>query len=410
MTAGGKEKVLVLGAGLQGVCAALALRQRGHDVCLIDQATGCLERTSLRNEGKIHLGHVYAHDPGFKTADLMLRSALSFAPLLDQWLPAPINWPGLRSNPFFYIVARDSLVPEDRLFEHYAKVEDRCRELQSDDTRLHYLGQHLSRLWEPRRLPPQLKPASIHSAVWTPEASLGLPALRQIIAGALESESHIKLMYGHRVDEVARRPHGFTVTGVTSTGERWSRDAGIVVNALWDGRLAIDAQLGLRPRRPWVYRLKHRVIGRTPPSLAGLPSMTFVLGAFGDVVTHPADDYLYLSWYPSCMTGWSQALLPPAAWSDASTGALDASAQKPIIQNTLAAFEALIPGLCDTRDPFADGGVIFSWGDSDIDDTESELHQRHQIGIIEADGYYSINTGKLTSAPLFAQQLAALVP
>lgn len=32
----------------------------------------------------------------------------------------------------------------------------------------------------------------------------------------------------------------------------------------WDGRLAIDEQLGLQPRRPWVYRFKHRGLGRRP--------------------------------------------------------------------------------------------------------------------------------------------------
>ena len=53
--------------------------------------------------------------------------------------------------------------------------------------------------------------------------------------------------------------------------------------------------------------------------------------------------------------------------------------------------------------------MIFAWGDSDIDDAESVLHQRHEIGVVSADGYHSINTGKLTSAPYFAEQLGKLL-
>jgi len=401
------EHIAVLGAGLQGGCVALALAGAGHQVWLIDQAAGCMERASLRNEGKIHLGHVYANDPGSGTAELMLHAALSFAPLLEQWLPGIGGcWRELRSNPFLYVVSRDSLVPQAQLFEHYEKIQRRCRELQANDTRLHYLGERLDRLWEPCPLPRQLDPAAFVAAAATPEVSLNLPALARSLAGALEASPAIRLMYGHRVDEVTRRAHGFTVTGSGPDGARWSRDAGVVVNALWDRRLAIDIAMGLPPERPWIFRLKHRVTGCRPATLAGLPSMTFVLGPFGDVVTYPADDFLYLSWYPACMTDRSDAPAPPAAWDAAATGSLARDAQSPIIAKTLGAFEAVVPGLSAIQEPVADGGVIFAWGESDIDDVSSELHQRHRIGIAEADGYYSINTGKLTSAPLFARQLA----
>ena len=53
--------------------------------------------------------------------------------------------------------------------------------------------------------------------------------------------------------------------------------------------------------------------------------------------------------------------------------------------------------------------MIFAWGKTDIDDGKSELHQRHQIGILDADGYFSINTGKLTCAPYFAREVGDLL-
>jgi glycine/D-amino acid oxidase-like deaminating enzyme len=74
------ERVVVLGAGSQGVLSALMLRNRGHAVTLIDKAPAPLLRAGLRNEGKIHLGFIYVNDPSFDTPRLMLRSALAFAP------------------------------------------------------------------------------------------------------------------------------------------------------------------------------------------------------------------------------------------------------------------------------------------------------------------------------------------
>ena len=72
-------RIAVLGAGLQGACVALAASALGHDVILFDQAERSLDRASLRNEGKIHLGHVYANDSSFQTAELMLRAAVTAA-------------------------------------------------------------------------------------------------------------------------------------------------------------------------------------------------------------------------------------------------------------------------------------------------------------------------------------------
>ena len=52
------------------------------------------------------------------------------------------------------------------------------------------------------------------------------------------------------------------------------------------------------------------------------------------------------------------------------------------------------------------GGVIFADGATDLSDDETDLHQRHTIGVTSAAGYHSVNTGKLTTAPLFARRVA----
>jgi glycine/D-amino acid oxidase-like deaminating enzyme len=76
----------VLGGGLQGCCAALALAERATTVTLFDKNDALLRRAAVANEGKIHLGYMYAGDPTLATAKTMMTGALSFAPLLERHL------------------------------------------------------------------------------------------------------------------------------------------------------------------------------------------------------------------------------------------------------------------------------------------------------------------------------------
>jgi hypothetical protein len=52
------------------------------------------------------------------------------------------------------------------------------------------------------------------------------------------------------------------------------------------------------------------------------------------------------------------------------------------------------------------GAVVFAHGRGDIDEPGSELHERHRIGPRSYGRYHSVDTGKLTTAPLFARRLA----
>jgi hypothetical protein len=55
------------------------------------------------------------------------------------------------------------------------------------------------------------------------------------------------------------------------------------------------------------------------------------------------------------------------------------------------------------------GGVIVAWGHTDIVDAESELHQRHAIGVTSTGRYHSVDPGKLTMAPWFAMVVAGRI-
>jgi len=52
------------------------------------------------------------------------------------------------------------------------------------------------------------------------------------------------------------------------------------------------------------------------------------------------------------------------------------------------------------------GGVIVAWGKTDIYDRASELHRRHEIGITSEGRFHSVDPGKLTMVPYFAELCA----
>ena len=80
-------------------------------------------------------------------------------------------------------------------------------------------------------------------AVLTPEVSIDLTRFQRLVSGAIAASDTIASLYRHRVESVERTAEGFRVTGSTPEGDPWQRCADVVVNCLWDGRLAIDGQM-----------------------------------------------------------------------------------------------------------------------------------------------------------------------
>jgi len=399
-------EVLVLGAGIQGSCAALALARAGRRVQIVDAADDAMRRASLRNEGKIHLGLVYANDPTACTSSLMLGAALRFSELLDRWCGHPLPWPAMRSRPFAYVVRRDSMCAPEALFDRYDKLQSEFERFDGAE----YVGTKPDRLWRPASdgLPRDLlDPALVAAIAETAEVAVDTAQLAREVCAALHAHPSIETRFQHTVRGATRTAGGFLVDGVRSDGSGWRTAAPVVVNCLWEHRIALDAQLGIVADHPWVLRLKYRVLGTLPAALRALPSMTFVLGPFGDVVVHPGRP-TYLSWYPSCLAGWDTESAP-AEWAVPCSGPDPRPAAAARARDAVAGLAEMVPALAGFDIETVDAGIIAAWGATDIDDPTSALHERHEIGVHAHDGWFSIDTGKLTTAPLFAQQLVELV-
>jgi glycine/D-amino acid oxidase-like deaminating enzyme len=397
-------RVAVLGGGMQGCCAALALAARGASVTLFDRSDRLFSRAAVANEGKIHLGYMYANDPTFATARTMIRGALSFAPFLARHLgidPAALQL----SDPAAYVVHRDSQRTPAEVAAYLEDVHRMIGEAAAGDPGC-YFGRDLAgplRRWSDGERNVVFDGGTAVAAFDSPEVAINPLDLAARFRERIAAEERITLRLG---EEVLAVEDCAAPAVVLRDGEGVRREGfDHVVNALWEGRLAIDATLGFAPSRPWLHRLKYGVSFRRPEPSPPLRSATFVSGPFGEVVNY-RDGLVYLTWYPVCLTELSRETTPPF-WA---THPCEPERSR-LIAGTVAAMAAFIPALRDLDatalpEATARGGAIVAWGSTDIYDAGSELHRRFEIGITTHGRYHSVDPGKLTMAPWFGEGVA----
>jgi len=398
-------RVAVIGAGIQGVCTAIELSMRGAEVDLLEVEAQPLTRASLRNEGKIHLGFVYANDPTLATARLMVAGAFCFAPLMERWLGAALQ-PTLLASPFLYLVRKDSQLGADELERRYRGIAALI-DAQTGSSGADYFG--CSRPMRAERLSARAQcgiadDAEIAATFRTAELAVDPEALARLLSQRIMGEPRIRLRPHARVLSMHTQADQAMVRCAVD-GEIRTLACDHAVNASWEGRLAIDSASGIDLPDEWCFRAKYFLRLRGARGAAAVPSATIVLGPFGDVVRYANGD-LFLSWYPAGRTAWSDEAAPPY-WP--STLAEPQAAT--LRQGIRDGLQGIVPALRDLEpDAVAGGevhgGVIYARGRTDISDPASGLHQRWNIGPRSHGRCHTVDTGKYSVAPLFARQIA----
>jgi hypothetical protein len=398
--------IAILGAGILGTCTALELADRGHHLTVFERNAEPLSEASLYNEGKLHLGFVYAADRSFRTAERMIRGAGRFMDVLGRWIPqAALR--GLPSRPFDYVVHRDTMVTVPDVEVHFSRVRQTIARVLPRRPVVRPLDASRP-VW--RRLPgdelaARYEPALVLAAYETCEIAVDSWAIATHLRAALRAHPRIELVTHATVITARDRPDGTFDVVFEAQGRRRAGPFAAVVNALWANRPAIDRRYGLASSARWIIRHKLGVnlhCGRAPEDL---PSFTVMLGPFGDVVAYRSGR-VYLSWYPACMIGTTRgveetdwnAVLRRVDLGTVERGTMDALAR---IAPAVGHLEASA-----SRDTVVNGGSIFALGQTDIDDPKSRLHERLDTGVDGRGAYLSVDTAKFTLAPAVAVQTA----
>lgn len=404
-----KKKALVLGGGLQGVLAAFKLDKIGFEVTIVEKSEKLLNRASRVNEGKIHLGIIYANDKSFDSAKYMMKSAMCFDTMIEEIVGERAPWQKWLSAPFYYIKMKSSLLSVKELDDFYDKINEHFDEVYKGSST--YLG--TSPKWLIKKLDyiPNYLNSDFVDAVWeTNELSVEVNKMNAWILEKLNKCDSIKKEFHCEVHDIAKNKDGFKVVA-NQNGTEIELESSLVVNCTWEDRLNLDSKLKYNPNHNWTFRLKHALNGILPKKIKNIPSLTFVLGSYGDVVNFKSTSKSYVSWYPEGMTDTTEQIKVPKEWENVCNGIVDDPKKaKKRITDMLQGFNEIIPGLVDCTSVDLCAGVIYSRGTPYIDDINSEVHQRFKVGIIHnEDGYLSIDTGKLTSAPLHASELGKIL-
>ncbi|MEO0914175.1 MAG: FAD-dependent oxidoreductase, partial [Pseudomonadota bacterium] len=299
--------VAVIGAGLQGATVALELARRGADVTVFEAAPEAVSRASRWNEGKLHLGYIFAKDAINRTARLLIDGATRFAPVLERHIPAS-SIEGNLSAGFHYLVMPDSLLDHAALGHHYAAVTSLANEALGDPAR-RYPGGRQTLAVRPLTASENARYGNGATGYLTDEIAVDAVAIAEALCGAMDACPRVDLVTNARVQAVERAADALFLDVNGSREGPFDH----VVNASWEGRLALDATLGIHPSRGHVWRLKRAVQIRRPDAMTRLPTVTMVIGPYGDIVPYP-DGRTYLSWYPVGCISRSSERAVPGAW------------------------------------------------------------------------------------------------
>jgi len=395
----------VIGGGLTGCLVALDLAERGHSVVIFEKETGLMQRASLANEGKIHLGYVYSADASFRTAKTLIDDALLFRPLLEKWMAAA-EFDAYLTDPFHYIVPENTSISHDRILDHFQRVEAyRCD--QENRSSLTYLGltqKDDTCAATERSAEHGVRIGSHERAVWP----IGIA---RTISARVNSHPFIEVRAQTTVCSIEPAIEKWRIV-LAGQHQRQEGPFDTVVNASWADRRNIDRKSGFASHETWFTRFKFGVLlGNAAERFGGHPPLngTGTSGPYGDSVYYPQDDSLYCSWYPVGMCYTSRNDAPDFRLE------IENDAEQ-LMRDTWAGYAGIDPDyrpLAALNSPLRSrliGDFIVAKGHTDIVDASSQLHERYTHGPRElAPGYWSIDTGKYSSAPRCAAQCVAAI-
>ncbi|MEJ0059840.1 MAG: FAD-dependent oxidoreductase [Terricaulis sp.] len=378
-----------------GGAVALMLARKGVSVTLFDQADAPFSGASRWNEGKIHLGYLYAGDPSLETARSVLPGGLAFKALTEELIGCSLDAATTQDDDT-YLIHRDSVASLGATAGYFSAVSALAREHADASRYLVDLSDRNARTLSPAELERDYDTAKIQGGFRVPERSVSTQWLADRFVDALGAQPRIALAMATRVTAVREDGARFHVE--TANGPDGPFD--FVVNALWEGRLAIDASVDIAPPPTWSHRFRLSLFARTAQALT-LPSTVLATGPFGDIKNYNGRDF-YLSWYPSGLIAEGAEIAPPPA------PALSPADRARVIRDVLAelgAYVRAVPQIGAGADIRLEGGWVYAAGKGSLADPRSTLHRRDQAGIQRRGGYFTVDTGKYSIAPWLAQKI-----
>ena len=401
--------IAILGGGMLGLCTALELARRGRRSTVFEAASTALCGASRWSEGKIHLGFVYAGDPTLHTARRLIPGGLAFAGLVHRLVGRSLD-AFITTEDELFLVHRDSVVGADA-FEAYGKrtaalVREATAQAHAPGYLCDVRNASIRRL-SAAELAGVTEAEEVVAGFAAPERSISTVAIADLVHRAAADEPLIDIRTDVRIGAVERRDGRLVVRADVASADADAADAvfDVVVNALWEGRPAVDASLGIQPIAAWSHRFRAAIFAHA--SDVSFRSAVLCTGPFGDVKCY-ADGRVYLSWYPAGLVAEGHSIEPPRA-----SAVLDTARGHAVLENTLRSLTRYFPAIRQLQASGAvlevHGGWVYALGQGSLADPASTLHRRDRFNMTIDRGYISVDTAKYSLAPWLARQVAETI-
>lgn len=342
-----------------------------------------------------------------RTLERVLPGGLLFEPLLRDLIGHTLR-DATTPVDDVYLCHRDSVVPPDAMHRYLREAARRVS--QHPDARRYLVDVSACAIERLSRV--ELEAISgapeVVAGFRVPERSVSTTWVADRFVEALDAERRIEQRMGARV--TAARPE--------SAGDafgRWFVQADnrldgpfdAIVNALWEGRMAIDAAAGIAASGLWSNRYRLSLFARTA-RYVDAPSAVIATGPFGDIKNYDGRSF-YMSWYPAGLRHESTALQPPPLppIEDVARDAVRGSILQELGQR-LPAVDRIARAIEHCA---LEGGWVHAAGQGSLADPGATLHRRSDFGVTRLGRYVSVDTGKYSTAPWLAAQIAdTLVP
>lgn len=383
-----ERRIAILGAGMLGSSLAILLGRRGVRVTLFDASEHPMNKAGRWNEGKIHMGYLYAADRSLNTARKLIPGGVAFQSIVENLIGSSIE-PHLTRGDDIFLTHANSVVDPDLMFRYFNAVWELVPNLRGDKIRPMLLSR--DELAEVSENP------NIIAGFRIPERSVNTNWLADRLVDCVISDRQIELMCNCSVASLTNERARWRV--FTNCGAFDGFDA--VVNALWEGKSVIDEGVGRSTNQMRSYRYRVAVFMKVPS--ASIKNVIITTGPFGDMKNYD-DQNIYLSWYPVGLLAdchQEHAPAPPK---------IDRAKENEICSRMIAKLGDYFPAVINlpkiAEHLVVRGGWIVAHGEGLLSDPMSTLHRRDEFGISRYNNYYSVDTGKYSVAPWLASQIA----
>lgn len=382
-----------------GTMTALFAARRGAKVVLFEKNSRIMQGASRFNEGKIHLGCLYSASPTLETAKLVLPGGLHFQHLCEEILERKIDTL-MSPEDDIYAVHEESVAKAETVRAYIASIA----ELVADHPDRHLCRHDVSaKCFKTLSMTQVRQFASdrIVAAFSVPERSVATQVFADWLETRTLEDPSIEVRTSHTVLSASKSDDDLmqvTTDRITLSGFN------SVVNALWEGRPAVDkASVG---RTDPISHHRFRLSAFLKNAHARHPSAVVCTGAFGDIKNYGQGQY-YVSWYPAGLIAESETIDPPPF------APLTDEEERNILIKIAKGLGDALPGVPEIFETSSEchlrGGWVYAQASGRLQDPTSSLHHRELMGVYRSGQYYSVDTGKFSTAPLIAKNLASRI-